>query len=69
MSIIFTLVYSINEEKELCSYSPNIGEFKDPSIRIARKIELGKRGTFSTKDEYIIYNKVKWKLFSLHKFK
>lgn len=52
MSLIFTLVYSINEERELCSYSPNIGEFKEPSIRIARKIELDRRGTFTTKDEY-----------------
>lgn len=69
MSIIFTLVYSINEERELCSYSPNIGEFKDPSIRIARKIELDKRGTFSTKDEYIVYNKDKGKFFSLYKLK
>lgn len=69
MSLIFTLVYSINEERELCSYSPNIGEFKDPSIRIAKKIELDKRGTFSTKDEYIIFNKAKGKLFSLCEFK
>ena len=67
MSIIFTLIFSINEERELCSYSPNMGEFKEPSIRIARKIELDKRGTFSTKDEYLIYNKAKGKLFSLHK--
>ena len=52
MAIIFTLVYSIIEERELCSYSPNFGDFKDPSIRIAKKIELNKRGTFSTKDEY-----------------
>ena len=51
MSIIFTLVYSINEEKEIVSFSPLTGEFKDPSIRIARKIGLNKRGTITTKDK------------------
>jgi len=51
MSLIFTLVYSINEDRELCSYSPNLGEFKSPSIRIARKTENDKRGTISTKDK------------------
>lgn len=56
MSIIYTLVYSINEERELCSFSPNEGEFRDPSIRIAKKIELDKRGTFTTKDEYFVFN-------------
>ena len=51
MSIIFTLVYSINEEKEIASYTNLFGEFKHPSIRIAKKIEINKRGTFATKDE------------------
>jgi len=55
MSIIFTLIYSINEEKEIASYSPLTGEFKDPSIRIAKKIQINKRGTFATKDEYNKY--------------
>jgi hypothetical protein len=45
------LIFSINEDRELCSFSPNVGEFKDPSIRIAKKIEYNKRGTFATKDE------------------
>ena len=51
MSLIFTLVYSINEEKEIASFSPLTGEFKEPSIRIARKIGVNKRGTYATKDE------------------
>jgi len=51
MSLIYTLVFSVNEEKEIASFSPLTGEFKDPSIRIARKIQLNKRGTYATKDE------------------